>query len=81
MKQLEDAIRPDTALVSVMMVNNEIGEFLDLLLSWVKLHFCLVVDYLTIKISPIHNDPIMLWHHWCVLHGKVANMLPQNTKL
>ena len=27
MKQLEDAIRPDTALVSVMMVNNEIGNF------------------------------------------------------
>ncbi|KAI9266626.1 pyridoxal phosphate-dependent transferase [Phascolomyces articulosus] len=25
MKQLEDAIRPDTAIVSVMMVNNEIG--------------------------------------------------------
>ncbi len=25
MQQLEDAIRPDTALVSVMMVNNEIG--------------------------------------------------------
>ena len=25
LKQLEEAIRPDTALVSVMMVNNEIG--------------------------------------------------------
>ena len=27
LKQLEDAIRPDTAIVSVMMVNNEIGAF------------------------------------------------------
>ena len=26
MQQLEDAIRPDTGLVSVMMVNNEIGD-------------------------------------------------------
>jgi cysteine sulfinate desulfinase/cysteine desulfurase-like protein len=25
LQQLEDAIRPDTAIVSVMMVNNEIG--------------------------------------------------------
>jgi len=25
MKQLEEAIRPDTVMVSVMMVNNEIG--------------------------------------------------------
>ena len=25
LQQLEDAIRPDTALVSVMAVNNEIG--------------------------------------------------------
>ena len=25
LKQLEDAIRPDTSLVSIMMVNNEIG--------------------------------------------------------
>ena len=27
LQQLQDAIRPDTALVSVMMVNNEIGKF------------------------------------------------------
>lgn len=26
MQQLKDAIRPETALVSIMMVNNEIGE-------------------------------------------------------
>lgn len=26
LKQLEEAIRPDTGLVSVMMVNNEIGK-------------------------------------------------------
>ena len=27
LKQLEDAIRPDTSLVSIMAVNNEIGVF------------------------------------------------------